>query len=289
MASNCSFCNGTDTHLRQSFGYHIHHIERCIHFANECLYKILSKKSKLAAIDKSCMVVALSCHKAIRKNYIFKSNNTLFRAFINYTPNINNIGFGGYDIILRHFMCSLNAFKTKQYQWITINEVFRIGMSYGPLPDLVKVPYDGHFANFLYAYNSHENNQSTPKEMNQWECKYANELVNQYVDDRKMGCAFANHLEKLRDMLIIKCGNIRCTRDYCGDTYGMDTFDDMQFASDEDVFKRPVSKRKDRIQRWKICKGCRSTYFCSRKCQKIAWVKFDHKGQCKKLQKLVVR
>ena len=42
------------------------------------------------------------------------------------------------------------------------------------------------------------------------------------------------------------------------------------------------SKRIDNKVQFKICKRCKVFYFCSRKCQKIAW-KVDHRKMCYKI------
>ena len=109
----------------------------------------------------------------------------------------------------------------------------------------------------------------------------------------------ANHTEKfelyqsphhVRDVLSIKCGNTKCKRHYVYDTYGIYRENYHEFM-DKSCCYMKVKKRKgikgSKFE-WKICKGCKSTYFCSRKCQKIAWIKFGHRQRCKKLQQIIV-
>ena len=75
-----------------------------------------------------------------------------------------------------------------------------------------------------------------------------------------------------------KCGNLKCKREYiydCVDTERDDNRDDDEWW---DTVKRNA--------KWKICKGCKTTYYCSRKCQKISWI-HGHKEQCQALQKLI--
>ena len=86
----------------------------------------------------------------------------------------------------------------------------------------------------------------------------------------------------LNDMRIMvenqhkQCGNFRCCKNYQDDKYGAGID-----KTDESWRNRKV------INKWYICKGCRSMYYCGRKCQKISW-KYGHRRQCKKLQKLIV-
>ena len=50
------------------------------------------------------------------------------------------------------------------------------------------------------------------------------------------------------------------------------------------AYARACKKR----SKWKLCEGCKTVYYCSRKCQKISW-KHRHKQQCQKLQKLIAK
>ena len=81
---------------------------------------------------------------------------------------------------------------------------------------------------------------------------------------------FCIHAIKLTMYCDRKCGNKKCKKDYMVDCYGS---------------ANKHYKAKKRIKRWKLCKGCLTTNFCNRKCQKISW-KQEHKEQCQRLQKL---
>ena len=41
---------------------------------------------------------------------------------------------------------------------------------------------------------------------------------------------------------------------------------------------------RETINKWYICKGCKCVKYCSRKCQKISWNKYNHDKQCKIIQ-----
>jgi len=49
--------------------------------------------------------------------------------------------------------------------------------------------------------------------------------------------------------------------------------------------KRWNSKQKE-LEKWYICEGCCFVHYCSRKCQKLAWNRQNHKYACKILQNL---
>ena len=77
------------------------------------------------------------------------------------------------------------------------------------------------------------------------------------------------------------CGNSRCCKDYTKDKYGFDMDDFGETVDDDEMW---VNRKV--INQWYICKGCRTTYYCSKKCQKLSWNKGGHRMQCKKLRKL---
>eukprot|EP01084_Bolivina_argentea_P197668 338695_1 len=84
----------------------------------------------------------------------------------------------------------------------------------------------------------------------------------------------------------IKCGNPRCSNKYFEWKYGCEYYDD----SDNQKLVIRANKyhscvwNKKIINKWYLCKGC-SVYYCSKKCQKYGWVRFNHKEQCQKLQR----
>ena len=69
---------------------------------------------------------------------------------------------------------------------------------------------------------------------------------------------------------LIKCGNKNCaTKSYSKYKYGID---DDYYVNNNDESKNIV------INKWKICKGCKFVYYCSRNCQKIDWT--NHRQFC---------
>merc|ERR1712228_89324 len=80
------------------------------------------------------------------------------------------------------------------------------------------------------------------------------------------------NLRKFKEMSI-KCGNQLCeTKSYATHKYGMKCSD---FTTGKKLTKI--------VNKWHVCKGCQCVYYCSRKCQKIAWNKQRHKAFCTKL------
>ena len=75
----------------------------------------------------------------------------------------------------------------------------------------------------------------------------------------------------------ISCGNNKCKRNYVVDRYGIRDNDDDGLLKWNDPNLKVIKK-------WYICKGCKTTYYCSRKCQKISWNKYGHRKLCKRLQ-----
>ena len=77
-----------------------------------------------------------------------------------------------------------------------------------------------------------------------------------------------------------QCGNFMCNRRYLHDKY------DMTLNKENEGMLVPMNSVK-KNKGWCICKGCKTTRFCSRKCQKLAWNRYGHRKQCKQLQKIL--
>ena len=83
----------------------------------------------------------------------------------------------------------------------------------------------------------------------------------------------------------ISCNNCECKRDYTEWKYGMEYYDEDTDAHEhkkrgykhENVWKEKI------INKWYKCKRCKIAYYCSRKCQKLDWNRYDHKLFCKNM------
>ena len=117
----------------------------------------------------------------------------------------------------------------------------------------------------------------------------------QQLEMEKKGIGFFGIYSKRlmieKGKIFIQCGNPQCGRTYFEWKYGMKYYDDMSSSK----YKKPLliaNKyhdcvwNKPQINQWHICGGCKALYFCSRRCQKKSWNRFNHKAQCLKLQKL---
>ena len=103
-------------------------------------------------------------------------------------------------------------------------------------------------------------------------------------------CNDMKDLQRMREEMRIKCGNVKCKRDYLFDKYNCKFFrnrdnnlNDLAMAEYNKNLHLWKNKKCIETNAWKICKGCRATYFCSRRYQKIAW-KYGNAEPCKELQ-----
>ena len=69
--------------------------------------------------------------------------------------------------------------------------------------------------------------------------------------------------------------------------FGIKKLNQMSVLFKCDKIKRCGNPRCNEIngENMKICGGCQLIYFCSRKCQKICWNRFNHKYHCMKVRK----
>ena len=52
---------------------------------------------------------------------------------------------------------------------------------------------------------------------------------------------------------------------------------------------RHIKSPFDYHTKWYICKKCKKIYYCSRKCQKYDWNRYDHKSYCRQLRKCNIK
>ena len=97
----------------------------------------------------------------------------------------------------------------------------------------------------------------------------------------------------------IMCGNDKCGKYYIKDKYGFNWANRFVYTYihpkdtpglPEEEVNEMCQKWRNRVtrKRWFICAGCKTTHYCSRRCQKLSWNRYGHRKNCKKLQKLIV-
>ena len=76
------------------------------------------------------------------------------------------------------------------------------------------------------------------------------------------------------------CGNINCKKIYLSNKYDMDVHKVIE------AMKQHRDKQLIVRNKWYICKGCKTTLYCSRRCQKRSWSRQNHKYQCQQIHRL---
>lgn len=85
----------------------------------------------------------------------------------------------------------------------------------------------------------------------------------------------------------IKCGNPCCGKSYNAYTFGkiinIGNKKDIDKLFDKTIKTNVITrmKKQKKMCTFRACKQCRRIYYCSKHCQKISWIKFDHKSDCK--------
>ena len=250
------------------------------------LAALLQGVAKMDTFFKSLIVFHLCQHKLIRKNYIHQDKQ-LFKSLLKVVTcpgvcryDLSNISDMGEFLF---FMLNTNSFGPKQFRWLlSDNDMMRAFEFISELSDTIMTPNLGSILNFYRGLAENSNN----KQKNKINASLLN-LNSKGMDTEKI-CIYMKDLQKMTEQMRIECGNIKCKRDYLFDKYNCkfirdtdDNMNDLELAKyNKNLWK---NKKRNETNAWKICKGCKAIYFCSRKCQKIAW-KFGHAGSCKILQ-----
>ena len=74
-----------------------------------------------------------------------------------------------------------------------------------------------------------------------------------------------------------QCQNRKCGKKYLKHKFGVDSLPISKKAS--------VHKSLECIRKFYVCKGCKLTFYCSRRCQKIDWNMYGHKQFCNRVKK----
>ena len=234
------------------------HVRDCIHCGNQALIQLFSPKYSINSKQFICLLKLCTFHPQIRKKYIFSNKQwflTLFQSMINGMNERSESAKCVAAFFELFFGCGLSI-GARQMKWIQNSDKSR-----NYLKRLVSVKVD-------------------------LDCKEYFKLLSQGLLTELVGPPVDLSLAKLYNESTTFCGNVRCSKDALQDKYGVNEkeFDDpLKILDALSKFSHNREKRK----KWYICKGCKTTHYCSRRCQKVSWNRQNHKYQCQKIQSLV--
>lgn len=241
------------------------HFHDCIHCANQLLVKLLKQKN-----DVNAMQLHLSSdHRYIRQRFIFQNRRWFIKTFL----NITSPSFRIFNHWFLRYCCPLNIGK-KQLKWMHSPKI---------------------------------NNRMN--EMNEF-VQSINDVGARKIDQSALDALRAglpasdDGVQKIAKYLYVvdidvACGNIRCKNRCLQVKYGEFTNFRKSHISNLNKPTAVVLKavylydtkimNKKVINKWYICKGCKTTSYCSKTCQKINWSRQNHKYQCQMIQKCSFR
>ena len=249
------------------------HAKECLHFANYCLINLLSNTST-NIIQSMLYFEGVQYYEGPLKYYVFQ-NEVLFTifwiSFVSCVAELLKESRQSPDIrtSLIYTISRVTSFKKKQIAWILEDSMLlkQFKKLCEALDSYLSTDNIGNETICLYLHYLGLKGLSSDR----FHIHFKKYITNEYQN----GIDFLSPL--FRDK---KCGNLRCKTDYIYDCFGKEY---GKATQEYDVkFWTTVIMKK----RWKICKGCKTTYYCSRRCQKKAWIQ-GHKQQCQKLQKLI--
>ena len=248
--------------------YYTHAMD-CIHHANFCLIRLLSS---IKMQQETLFVNAFLYHEGPFRYYVLK-NKPLFQNF--WSRIIMDVRKNDFSKLMR-ILGNFTFIKKKQINWI-LQE-----------PSLLN-----QFNELCEFLNTYLQTGKLERDASYLICFYLHHLSlkglypnKSYTHIKKHVIDEYNYRQSISIMKILvhatkKCGNVKCKKDYIFDCFGTEA---KNFSrNDDDPFWDTVRINK----KWKICKGCKTTYYCSRKCQKISWIQ-GHKQKCQTLQKLMI-
>ena len=263
---------------------HLIHIGECIHYANRYLIRLLSNKCRIRKQTRRIMLAVMLHHRGIHKYYINQNQALLSRllSLLEY-----HVG----DNLLYLILSSL---REKHLKWISKNQRIMNHLHESKdyiLDEMKPVHSVMAFVGPIYKVASRFEKYGIYLKLTNNE-KYhtmARILYHTLSEEYgKLEWSYDDILSKYLKMdmhVDCKCGNHRCKHVYLKDNYGISERIDWCSSVPSEEKLRTIMENNDK--KWKLCKGCKTTYYCSRKCQKISW-KQGHKQQCQKLQKLIV-
>lgn len=253
----------------------IMHAHKCVHYANQHLVKFFNEEQ--TSLQTAFAVFE---HKLIKNYYTIKHK----KLFINALRILTNFA-------------KQNRYTPKEYVGFIIQCIMRIHMTMGPEqllffcndksliheliieyimccgePDML-----GQMIIFATRASMRGMEKYFPKKVRHIsvECDMDNVYPQQSDIDE------SRRVYKAYKYQNIKCGNNNCRKSYTMDKYGFEPFPELSLEMLQKWENRNSRKK------WYICKGCKTVYYCSRKCQKINWNKGEHRKHCKQLQRYI--
>ena len=260
---------------------HLIHAGECIQYANKYLIKILRGKCKSLPNDKRQLLIStLSAHKTILKYYILE-NKQLFTTSLEWNSSKPDLSINR--------MQAISLMKSKHFRWITKNDKLQ-KQFFNSIASECPISYQ-LLALFSYRWSMYGQKYKLKK-------RYENMINSDIILFFR---SFDLDLRVWPHIMMYKwiiCGNKECRKYYMYDRYKFDwaykflwVYTKRSQMIDEpkqEMVEEMCDKWRNRKaqKKWYICKGCMTTHYCSRKCQKRDWNLHNHKKQCKLLQKL---
>eukprot|EP01084_Bolivina_argentea_P023909 44664_1 len=235
--------------------------------------EVIADKVDTEQVDSMHWIIMLAAYKSIRKNYLFQNKNCFTRLFggiISLAIVLERTKQSGDPPYTQRGIRSIAlSLHGKQIRWIISNKLLlNVLMEFGRSPS-----FDWLYLLFMRKILCYVPEDVDDNSLLEW-----NKVIRQnekHINQKAM------YEQRICDAKKIKCGNQKCHRDYITDKYG---------AVMEDVYfnKNKKWNNNNAKSKWYLCNGCKTTYYCSRRCQKYGWSRYGHKRQCIKLQKLMI-
>ena len=286
---NKSCCHSCDRPQFCEHKYSDPNVIDCIHYANHHLiYSLLNFKSLSNAYpskQEEITFLTLPGQKLIRKHYIYTNKQLFSKAFLlSINMFINRISKNSDTVedladIVTQFLRLISTMRQKQIDWIFTDSRSAIYKSMTWLLQINPTQLGTYQRTFFVEIMSMLQHTLTEH------CEAPTVMIRKWM---RLSAQFPNRhilskpLTEMQDHQKLKCGNMICRKKYSEDVYGIELPDDS-FPKPKYVKQWNNKKAK---KRWKICKGCKTTYYCSRRCQKVSWNRGYHKYQCLILQNM---
>eukprot|EP01084_Bolivina_argentea_P161457 281051_1 len=286
----------------KEYGVLADHVEHCIYCGNQSLIRLFeTQKSKsISLLQKIHFLKLIAIPKQIREQYLIKNKKwflTLFEDFDLFMHTLED------TIALPIFACM----RRKQYKWIAhspvvlgnIYDLYSVMNIQGGPPKMLLIlcailimmelkniaQYQSKLTcEDIYEWTNNANASFTGIICPPFDRFNRTELL-------MVACNYMKVIKEymyFTDKSSVQCGNIQCTKKYLNDRFGINKRLGGHISRDVVLKVREMRYKKQFHKKWYICKGCKSTHYCGRKCQKLSWNQQNHKYQCQRIQQLCI-